>query len=189
MSLPKPINWITQQQGSSDWLFYQHICQTIKNFEDIDTPAEFTSAFHAAIVNFEDQYPSLSTNNTVSTLKMKVYQQIISQLPLEVGENSYTFEDLVEIDTISKKIFLNESITSLLVDDDFVLQIWNALSLGLKICNYQDKGIAAMRETMTIDWIQAQSKTPMFFHKASLIKLTAEEPGNHGFEGLGSLFG
>jgi|TARA_B100000902_G_scaffold395967_1_gene455727 hypothetical protein len=189
MSLPKPINWINQQQGSADWLFYQHICQTIKNFEDIETPAEFTSAFHAAIVNFEDQYPSLSNNNTVSTLKMKVYQQIISQLPLEVGENSYTFEDLVEIDTISKKISLNESITSLMVDDDFVLQIWNALSLGLKICNYQDKGIAAMRETMTIDWIQAQSKTPMFFHKASLIKLTAEEPGNHGFEGLGSLFG
>lgn len=189
MSLPKPINWITQQVGSADWLFYQHICQTIKNFENIETPAEFTSLFHAAIVNFEAQFPSLSTNNTVSTLKMKVYQQIISQLPLEVGENSYTFEDLVEIDTLPKKIYLNESITSLLVDDDFVLQIWNALSLGLKICNYQDKGIAAMRETMTRDWIQAQAKTSMLLKKDSLIKLTAELPGKHGFEGLGSLFG
>ncbi len=189
MSLPKPINWINQQQGSADWLFYQHICQTIKNFDWIETPVEFTSAVHAAIVNFEDQYPSLSSNNTVSTLKMKVYQQIISQLPLEVGGNSYTFEDLVEIDTIPKKIFLNESMTSLIVDEDFVLHLWNALSLGLKICNYQDKGIAAMRETMTIEWIQAQAKTPMFFHKASLIKLTEELPGKHGFEGLGSLFG
>ena len=189
MSLPKPINWITQQVGSSDWLFYQHICQIIKNFEDIETPAEFTSLFHSAVVDFEEQFPSLSTNNTVSTLKMKIYQQIISQLPLEVGSNTYTFEDFTEIDIIPEKITLNEHMGSLVVDDEFPLYIWNALSLGLKICNYQDKGIAAMRETMTLDWIQAQAKTPMFFHKASLIKLTSEKPGKHGFEGLGSLFG
>ena len=46
-----------------------------------------------------------------------------------------------------------------------------------------------MRETMTRDWIQAQAKTSMLLKKDSLIKLTAELPGKHGFEGLGSLFG
>lgn len=189
MSLPKPINWINQNHGSSDWFFYQHICQTIKKFSDIETPQEFTSLIHTAIVDFEEQYPSLSNNNTVSNLKMKIYQQVISQLPLQVGEESYNFDDLEEINALPSGIKLNEPMSSLVVDDDFPLYLWNLLSLGLKICNYQDKGIAAMRETMTREWIQAQAKTSMFFHKASLIKLTAEEPGGHGFAGLGSLFG
>lgn len=189
MSLPKPINWINQNHGSSDWLFYQHICQTVKKFSDVETLEEFTSLIHIAIVDFEAQYPSLSTNNTVANLKMKIYQQVISQLPLEVGGEAYTFEDLEEINALPSEITLNQPMSSLVIDDVFPEYLWNLLSLGLKICNYQDKAIAAMRETMTREWIQAQDKTPMFSRKKALIKLTAEEPGDHGFSGLGSLFG
>jgi len=189
MSLPKPINWINQNHGSADWFFYQHICQTIKKFSDVETLAEFTSLIHTSIVDFEEQYPSLSNNTTVANLEMKIYQQVISQLPLEVGEEAYNFDDLEEINALPSKITLNQSMSSLVVDDDFPEYLWNILSLGLKICNYQDKAIAAMRETMTREWIQAQENTSMFFHKKSLIKLTAEEPGGHGFSGLGSLFG
>ena len=77
----------------------------------------------------------------------------------------------------------------LVIDDKFPTHIWNALSLGLKICNHQDKALAAMRETMTLDWIQAQENTPMVIHKNALVKLTSSLAGKHGYSGLGDLFG
>jgi hypothetical protein len=189
MSLPKPINWVSQQQGSSEWLLYQHICQFIKTFDALEISEEFISLFHKSVIDFEERYPAVANSNTVSNLKFKVYQQIISQLPLEIGGHNYQFEDFADCSIIPNEMSMDNSISDLITEDKFPIHIWNALSLGLKICNYQDKGIAAMRDTMTIEWIQAQAQTPMFHHKASLIKLTSNLPGKHGFDGLGSLFG
>jgi len=189
MGLPLPINWITPQQGSCDWLFYQKICNICNDFDSCQTLDEFTSLFHQSIVDFEVQYPSLTDANSVSTVKLKVYQQIMSQLPLEIGNQEYEFADFEECNFLPKKINIDQSVAELVMDDSFPTHIWNALSLGLKICNHQDKGLAAMRETMSLEWIQAQEKTPMVLHKNALVKLTSHLAGKHGYSGLGDLFG
>ena len=42
---------------------------------------------------------------------------------------------------------------------------------------------------MSLEWIQAQEKTPMVLHKNALVKLTSRLAGKHGYSGLGDLFG
>jgi|TARA_R110000824_G_scaffold32495_1_gene104911 hypothetical protein len=189
MSLPKPINWMTQPMGAADWLFYQQICRIIKSFDSCGESDVFKSLFQKSVVDFETLYPAMSDDATVPSFKLKVYQQILSQLPIQIGSELYDLNDMVECEFIPNKILITQSISSLINDEEFSQNLWDILSLGLKICNYQDKGLAAMRETMTVDWIQAQENTPMVINKNALITLTSKAAGKHGFEGLGSLFG
>jgi len=167
------------------------LCQVIEQYPTCNTLDEFMNLFKHEIVLFEAEYPSVIDDFTIPQLKLQIYQQIIGQLPLriEVNDLDYTKEDLSEALSIElKTVPTTQTPISLMDDEDFIGDIWQSLSLGLKVCNYQDTGIAAMRETMTVAWILAQSET-FFKEKPSLIDLLQEEPGNHGFQGLGSLFG
>jgi len=190
MGLPTPINWVSRSIGSADFLLYSSLCKAVSEFEDCVTVDEFFQKIEGWIVNFETEYRNVIEDEfVVPKLKLRIYQQIISQLPLPIGNQTYTVDDFNDLEFISTKIYTTQDMTSLMKDEVFINCLWNALSIGLKICNYQDNTIAAMRDTMSIKWLLAQKDTDTFKNKDALMKLIDVPAGKHGFAGLGSLFG
>jgi hypothetical protein len=191
MSLPIPINWLQEGLGNANWFLYQGLCGVISKFPDCETIEEFISLFGEWFITFEVQYPSLINSDlTIPQVKLRIYQQLLEQLPLETGDVTYDLSDIEEALSVNLSyIDTFQTTTEFMNDTKFIINIFECLSLGMKVCNYQDTAIAAMRETMTREWLLAQKDTPFFLHKNSLMKLLKQPPGDHGFKGLGSLFG
>jgi len=186
MSLPRPINWVNQSVGSADFLLYNSLCKIVSKFEEYETRDRFYQILSDWIVNFESEYPSVIEDEfVVPKLKLRVYQQIISQLPLTVGAQTYTLDDFNELNFVTNTMKVTQSMASLMTDTEFSKNLWNSLSLGLKICNHKDETVAAMRDNMSIEWLLAQKDTDTFKNKDALMKLIENNAGKHGFEGLG----
>lgn len=195
MSLPRPINWLNEGIGSANYLLYLRFCQVVGQYRKCATPDEFIALFRDEIVSFEGEYPSLVDDFTIPQIKLQIYQQILGQLPIrmEVDDLEYGRSEVQEVLDLSlQEVTTTMTPLQFIEDPSFMVTVWECLSLGLKICNYQDKAITAMRETMSREWILAQESTDMFRDRSALIHILAKNPGEHkekGFEGLGSLFG